>query len=1145
MSFSKAALPSDWHMPAAVERIFRFHQCHSCGHRLPDFPFRNLFGPWDPEELALAVQGKVNMVTCETCDAHCSFQAAILIHSPEHQRQLFVAGNSMTIPELNRLRTQIDVLMRAELARHGVLSDLPTQDVRTIERLEEALQIPPESMANEQRAARWRRERLRLGPKKRVQALLEQFGQDADQAFLRHEQGIEKHEGDINLTVDIAYYATYYEQSKAGWETLRSGLLAFTPSGEEQRDLRPLCTNFVENFGENARLRIEEDPRAQHDLSDAYFEALDGLPDLSSVTLDDMDAYRELRGKWLYLTRLASVSRNPAFALDLAEYWVRHIDLDRVTRMDVEILLCFGALLLRVQNRRDEEALPYVHMAAQLFDDTRTSLDGHGKMLRAAAHEQAGRARVERGDLCEALDHFLTAIPLWREIERPDGVQTGISMAYSVAETLQDSEVIAALMAMPEFDDAMGAGHLPREIQLGRVSQDRAQETGTPQITRATIVLVENLDGVKLGRAGIVIRPLNYDPNAGEPPIDAVVEVESQIPYEEVAWRRLCADNSSFAAPIVVIRRAQASGDILTVVEEHIQRHPFLDWIDEMRGTPHFPARQEIGTNLLWKWAAEHDCQQWLTQEHERVVLEHGESVGAWPAAVRIGFSAACEQVALHRPGLPDLVREKFARWGIEMLADLLGPTKFFSVPMRISPLESFRNRSRLGRLLEFTGQIGLAKLTYENNLWQGFRIRQADETKEHREAIQDLIGAEAERLNRSRLRQVGRPDPALCEKIFDTIEMVRARLLTDRLEEASGEKAPMLIDAASAPAIHYTQLSLLQGVGEYLGCWVAATASGDQPIQLNQLSWHEPYRLSNALQRVFQGRTEAPDPENDDLSLDTPMICMSALARWVASAQLLNTNPEAAPNGEALNLVSPSLYLHGYPWSFLGAAWPELMGGTDRCPPVAAAFSRKSALLAHLAPKADAAPITIFLDPLGDLPQLTALDSNWAARATVHRGLRATAAGFRQAVTQASVLAFVGHGLHGADDTTPRLLFSLGQALTAETLAQTPGTPSGTVRVAVILSCWAGRTQASEQVGAWEPAGLVYALKQNGFTHVISALWPITPRAAALFLDPFLEGLTAGIRVEHAFAEAYRQVIDTLGLELAVVEGGCIQLFV
>src|SRR5271163_4459102 len=101
--------------------------CGGCGHRLPNFQFYRIAGPWlDPDAMARALEGTLNQLVCPICGFVGYFEKPWLICAPARNRNIVACLGKMIIPLRREAERELWRLLQSRLGEQHEWVSLPT-----------------------------------------------------------------------------------------------------------------------------------------------------------------------------------------------------------------------------------------------------------------------------------------------------------------------------------------------------------------------------------------------------------------------------------------------------------------------------------------------------------------------------------------------------------------------------------------------------------------------------------------------------------------------------------------------------------------------------------------------------------------------------------------------------------------------------------------------------------------------------------------------------------------------------------------------------------------------------------------------------------------------------------------------------------
>ena len=899
----------------------------------------------------------------------------------------------------------------------------------------------------------------------------------------------------------------------------------------------------------------------------SYFRRIEKLPELETTA--DVPEQQKRIDRFIWSKAIEDLSRSstPALCLDFCEAYANTIDITQVTFDDIRVLAIFGATIYNFDHRKLKlhEALAYLNTCVAHLP---LELGGNRDLAFMAgyAREYAGRARTDLGDLDDALRLYIDAFELYRKAENRRGAATVLGQAITIASALNDGDTLDWLSRQntdkqhPDEPDTVSIFRFVNDKLQGK---HRAGPDGKPLPRIATYTFLHDNHAPVDAAMEIIIKPINFTPNPdNDLPDDAIYDVEVRRPFGKVDWIKLTSSRLRYPSEILVARIVSRHGDEYYAVAEEILQHPLLDWIASAPDRWDVSKRTTATRHLLWQWAGRHELFTWLAKEWETYCNQYGPKIASWPFYVKIGLGLEFAAVAVSPQQQSAGRRNWFAECAAEMLVGVLN--RSMAIPPGLTPQSAFEARSYLARCYEILDDLAKAVNLYQANVNFGFGVRHQSVDHKQRKAIQQLVGMDANRLNRARFRIHQFPPPdEVKSQIFWTNEWTRARILVDRISGIglsmpsveSGDASKHSLSSEQLTDIRnmhsdYAQLSLVQSFDSFIGFWLAATCAMDGKVAFARIDWDEPLKLHDRMEDFLdQGITIGALPRERVRSNLKNLI---GLVKWV-DREVLSLFPDrvaGSGTGTRSVWVSPTSYLISIPWSFCSVARNRIRSLPRRERLVlGAAFCAGSvnAGRERMAGELSPAKFRVFVDPGGDLPEARSAITESAEFAAGLRndfksfcGIEASAARFLESVREADIIVFMGHGDRTGEKTS-QLVFSLGRSVSPEQISEKGVSRSGRARLAVVLSCWGG--QLTTRPESWEAEGIANGLKVAGFEFVITALWPVSPRMAALFLKTLLGQLLKEASIEEAFAQAYDDLIDTFGLYAVMLEAASIQL--
>ena len=1147
MVHDDGVMPKRWWEPRSEKQQLCGHRCRECGHKLEPFTALYLAGPWEPATVEAALTGRLNLITCGVCKSSYPFEVPLLICSLDRNRLIVVMDRGFIIPERRAIEEMLDALLLRRTGPSSPLLGLPKQSTSHVKFIPGLLEVPDEYVYLEEAAVYERQVRLALSPRSKAWTLRRQF---INLAYLEAQRArsftAEQEEPVPRCELGFIHIATPFESTRAGHSAIRK---AFQVVDADSWVIQSNLTGqALASLCRHAPTDIPKDRRYHGKLTKRFLANIDQIHLLGAVEPTVRKAV------WLNALHELFACDHPALALDLGEAYIAQISLDSMDIYDVEAMVLFGALLQRAGGDfNGEVALPYLMVGVRALDKERSKGNEKVAFVAAFSREIAALELQRTGELSDALQYYLEALGLYEAAESAKGLASVVGKAIPLAAALRDERALTILRA---FEENMAESADP-VIQLDQLwsalDSIKSGDSATPRVRTAIYNLIDNpASPWPPDELRITLKPINFDANdAKTMPPDPTLDVELTRAYRPADWMRLRRSRTRFPSDVLIGRVIQLTDTSGHIAVEEIIQHPMLDWARSGSDPADQRTRLESAERELLNWAAVEGYFVWLASQVVRYDKTHGSDPEAWPQPLRFSLGRALGSAAVSEKHQNDKSRGWFADTSIRLLATALGPAASHAsvIPQELTPQAVFMTRSALARCYELVGKLEEAWQTYEINVWQAFRVRHFASDLAARKAIQELIGPESSRLNRVRLRLEDSPPPQTVRDLFETVEMTRARVLADAIEITSSRESATSPRNLKWHAAQYVQLSIVQSTNDYSGCWLAIREAAGSSIVLRRIEWDEPLSCHEELESVFLNARALSSGESGGAI--AAVECIRRMVRWMERESFFLSPAR-----------STSLRVFTY-WIFLGRSAESSahisthQGLQAPSPdvPLIAAFSRATAISGEEAALTPLQPekVGLFLDPLGDLPEVALIASPMEA-ALVPRvqsfqassGLAASTANFLAAARDADLLGFIGHGSHASDHRNTQLVFSLGRRLGQEDFAPSPGITRRGPRLAIILACWGGQSDIVHSLSSWEPDGLVYALKGIGFDFVISALWPISPRLASAFMQSFLlDAVSGNMTVVQAFVNAYDSVIRHFGVERTVVEGPCIQLYV
>lgn len=1093
--------------------------CHNCGHTLPRHEIEHLIGAWTPELIAKASEGVINELSCDLCRTQGHVNLPVACFFDRQKRTIVYIPDQFIILDLLKV---VSSLLEAIEERVGPQARNCVQVTQQPSEIPKLLEVPHYLVPVTELFSEVHRARLLLRPEEKPKLLVRQL-------FELEDLILDNVRSSVEIILGITF--TPYEQSPLGKWQLQQYLASLEP-----------VTQFQENIIEFLLNEIES----------TDFQVGKSFPDEFEDSLHLFDSMRDYSGiiepnkrlEFAQFTMSLTQSEFYRLAQDVCMGYLLEREFVEIDYMDLLIMSAYGSCLLRDRN-------PYA--ANTYFDYISNVLptnpsDEQLIFLAAHSREMAGRCFCATDRLSEGLENYQEALGLYEQIDRPDAVKNMIIAILPIAAALGEISTVDRLqkrISEENLDEGQDELVLTRHRRLEETANT---ENIRKFVYRLTDWTNADLDADEIERRrmrrDIEIIPLNYEMVEGQPiPDDALSDMIIHTEYSKEFWQSLNTQAiQELPGEFIVAQHVVAQGKDLLLVDEIVVRHAVLQWVMEQpSNVDQIIARMSIRGAELLNWAVNERHYFWLRSVTKLLESHFEDELGLPPALS--GVMGQALTLAVGDPKLAPTYHDYFLNTATALLQRVIAHSNQSTLGSEmLTPQGMFQARSSLSSLLERQNKWDDALDLISKNLNQSMSIRHASIDMQQRRAVRRMLGDDAVRINRIRLRRHSEHPPTRETRVevFNTVEMTRNRLLgdlvgetelpdeTDGVQNLGSTDSPDFISSARHD-LSYHQLSLVLDHDDFKGHWVHMTGAPDGNPLYSATSYEEPYNIYLGVEKLFEVCAHESDP--------LPNALPDHLQRWTSWVEdliLFDTPRTISPI-----FVSCSDYLLAMPWSFAGACFSEPR-------PIITTFSGASIPHDKIEQKWHGSTVSVFVDPLGDLKQLHTLQSICAgvssnAIVQFYANDQATAKRFRTGALTADLLLYVGHG--EKNESVSKLLFHYGQSVFPSDFAlnHKPQNNSGP-RLAVILSCWGGQFDLSRSRIEGETDGFPYRMRALGYDFVIASLWPVSPEIAHRFVEVLIEELLTE-NIPTAFVNSYSRLHDTFGREKLATEGGCIQL--
>lgn len=1062
-------------------------RCDKCHILLPPRGIHHVIGPWSADLLEQALQGELHRHDCPNCREPGHLLSPTLICAPTRNRVILYLNDLIIAPVRAKFEQHLLHMLEVRVGPGHEWLNLPRQRCSDIDDLKSALEIPDEFTWMEESAYVNRRARLFRGPTAKARTFVSQA-----------RELLVKQAGDDMVNVDeialITLHTHFEHTALARAETLAAIADARGVAPPEWRK----AWDFVDR--EVSGWKGEGSPKAGLDADIANL--IDGYdPAHFMATPAGAHLFRHL----LHVLRDHELHE---LAIDLCEGLMTHVDADDFSWGEWEAMCNLGVALIHygadTSKSRRQQASSYLDTVVELLPEAQLAdADKDVAFVAAYAREYLAICARADADLERSLQLYREAARLYRRADREDGADNCARSGLLVAHALRDTEAEAELADLTTEANPTALSSDAYQIRLFRQRHGHIGEA-RPKIIEFVEMTREITLGTMLGIKRLADRARHLIPK--------------EMTRED--WRAAIQNEFADFSEALVARRIDPSSGEPVIVDEVLAAHPYLYWIRTAPDESTRAIRAEVFTPQIWQWAGQFGIETWLREQIDDLKREHGSDPVGWRQSFRVGMGHAAAKLAVREDTNGRM------RWAKETLWLLHNDGAFDDSGAwrpgegALSHTAVLHLRSHVARAAEVAGKLKLAETLYTTNVSETYFLRETMKRGELKRLVQEVAGPDTGRRVRSLVRRQGYPlSPEAAREAHLVSATPRARLLMDRWRPERND--PSLDNLASPRDL--AVLTLVQSVAEFKGHWLV-TASGKGDVRAWPVDWDEPSSLIDHLKTTVRG------------ARDHAQI-IDAIARWASRDIAVHLR------GDCDNWISPSVYLWNVPWGLLSCL-------PSRDPPRTVGVVLSPTLLDLTLSKPAAnvleGPTHAFIDPIGDLPDIRRiLDRTRALNGfSVRHTIEASGARFLEAAATARTLLYVGHGrARGDDDDVSELLFAR-RSVTPHEVQALETRPTAAARLAIIISCWGGRTDGISSFSSWEPEGIPYALKSIGYDYIIATTEPISVRAAGRFVPALLFALRSGSPIPTAFRRAYGDLRKHLGHTALLNEAAFLQLY-